>query len=337
LYNSALIGYGYWGPNLARNLKNSDYFDLKVIVDENLLARNNAKKSYPDVSVVANLAELNLQEIDVAFIATPAATHSPIAEHFLNNKIDIWVEKPATLSLNETKMLISLAVKQGKRIFVDHPYAYSPEIEEMASQITSNKLGKPLYFESQRANLGIFQPDVSVLWDLVVHDLSILQYCVRDLIVEWVSCITANPLKIGKDSIVNLNAGFRNSLIANISCNWLSPIKVRRTFFIGSKQSIIFDETSSVEKLKVYNQEFSSEVDSKLSNELKVSYRTGEIVSPRIPPKEPLSSAIEDFGHCLENGVTGRNELVKQLEILKILELAEKSSKLQGQRILNNE
>jgi predicted dehydrogenase len=337
LQKAALIGFGYWGPNLARNIKNSDYFELTVIIDENEAALVKAKKIYPEVNFKRHLNELNLDGIDVAFIATPAVTHSSIAEFFLTNQKNIWVEKPATLSLKETQNLIDLGAQHNKRIFVDHPYAYSPEIEEMASQIASNKFGKPLYFESQRSNLGIFQPDVSVLWDLAVHDLSIIQYCIPDLRAEWVSCTTSNPLEIGKDSTANLNIGFKNSLIANVSCNWLSPIKVRRTFFIGSKKSIIFDETSAVEKIKIYSQEFSSEIDAKLSNELKVSFRIGEIVSPRISPKEPLSAAIEDFGFCLKTGTVGRNELVKQLEIITILELAEKSSKKNGERLARNE
>jgi predicted dehydrogenase len=336
MLKALLIGFGYWGPNLARNIANSDFFELKTILDSNPAARAKAKHMFPQASTATDLMEIVTNDFDVAFIATPASTHIGIAQILIEKGLHLWIEKPATLNLKDAEILIALQEMHKKVIVVDHPYAYSPAVETMALEIKQNKIGKPLYFESQRANLGIFQPDVNVLWDLAVHDLSILLFCVPEIQSEWVSCITSNPLGIGKDSIANLNISFHNSLFANISCNWLSPIKIRRTFFIGNKETLLFDDNSSVEKLKIYSQEFTTENDSKLVDELKISFRSGNILSPRISPAEPLRLAIDDFANAISKDVPSRNDLRKQIEILTILELAQKSANQNGQRIYAN-
>ena len=336
MLKALVIGFGYWGPNLARNIAISDFFELKAILDSNPGAQAKAKHIFPQTLIFRDLAEIDTNDFDVAFIATPASTHMRIAQILIDKGLHLWIEKPATLNLKDAEYLISLQKKYKKLIVVDHPYAYSPAVETMALEIKQNKIGKPLYFESQRANLGIFQPDVNVLWDLAVHDLSILRFCVPEIQTEWVSCITSNPLGIGNDSIANLNISFHNSLFANISCNWLSPIKIRRTFFIGNKETMLFDDNSSVEKLKIYTQEFTAEKDYKLVDELKISFRSGDILSPRISPTEPLRLAIDDFANSINTNVPNRNELSKQIDILTILDLAQKSADQSGQRIYAN-
>jgi predicted dehydrogenase len=331
-----VIGYGYWGPNLARNIAESAQFELAGVVDQSEKSRELAKNRFPGIRIFSSLKELNPTVCDVVFIATPAVTHFSIAKEMLEIGMHVWVEKPATVEFQQTLQLIALAEKLGKRIFVDHPYVYSPAVVEMKSLVSQGAIGKPLYFNSQRANLGIFQPDVSVLYDLAVHDLSIFNFCLPNEIEDWVSCSLANPLNSGTDSIANLNISYQSGLMLNVSCNWLSPIKVRSTLIIGTDAAVIFDDNASVEKLKIYAQKFTPSHTSRKNldfTEMLISYRTGDVVSPQLSPIEPLRLAINDLGDCLMTNETSRNELFNQKNVMALLEMAQLSASSMGARM----
>jgi predicted dehydrogenase len=330
---AVVIGYGYWGPNLARNIAESALFELVGVVDQSEKSREMAKVRFPSVQVFSSSQELDATVCDIVFIATPAITHFKIAEQMLEKLVHVWVEKPATIEFQQTLELIALAEKVGKRIFVDHPYVFSPAVVEMKSLISQGAIGKPLYFNSQRANLGIFQPDVSVLYDLAVHDLSIFNFCLPNEVDDWISCSLANPLISGTDSIANLNISYQSGLMLNVACNWLSPIKIRSTLIIGTDAALVFDDNASVEKLKIFSQKITSPAGKNLDfSEMLISYRTGDVVSPQLSPIEPLRLAINDLGECLKTNKINRNELINQKNVMALLEVAQSSARSMGAR-----
>lgn len=334
MLRASVVGYGYWGPNLARNINNSPYFKLSSIVDQNSISTRKAKALFPQVEEYLDIDSLNLDNCDVAFVATPAKSHFDLCSKLLDKGIAVWVEKPATYLLSQSKLLAQKAKEKNQRIFVDHPYLYSPAVEKIREIISNGEIGRPLYCESQRANLGIFQPDVSVLFDLAVHDLSIFNFCLSEEKIWWISCSSSNPLSSGTDSIINMTIGYRSGITANISCNWLSPIKIRRTTIVGTKAALVFDDTESIEKLKIYKQEIdTSQAKDVDKRHVLVSYRSGDVISPRLSPEEPLQLAINDFGDCLVTGKNGRNELSNQLSVMEQLDLASISASKSGIRI----
>ena len=204
----------------------------------------------------------------------------------------------------------------------------------MKELIASGEIGTPLFIESNRANLGIFQPDVSVLYDLAVHDLSILDFCFPDQKINSISCKLENPINHVTDSVANLNIRYLNGFSANITCNWLSPIKIRRLLIVGTKAALLYDDTQSIEKLKIYNQEITTNFSNKTDRiEKLISYRTGDIVVPKLSPLEPLQRAVNYFHDCIINDTPGKNELVNQIQIMEQLEIASISANNSGNLI----
>ena len=319
-----LVGYGYWGPNLARNISTSMFWELGGVVELNDQKRDLVRKVYSRSEVFSAIENCNPNSFDAVFIATPAKTHSSIAEFFINQGLHVWVEKPATVSLLETENLIALAKKAKVKIVVDHPYLYSPAVNWMKDM--SKEIGRLLYFDSSRANLGIFSPDVSVLWDLAVHDLSILNYLVPDQKPESINCFSRNPILAGQDNIVDLSVDYSSGFSAHISCNWLSPVKIRRTILGGLESTIIFDDTESIEKIKMYTQEFRSKQKDEITRDMLISFTSGDIRSPRLSTVEPLQLAIADFANSIISDEEIRISLSSQLPVIEILEDATRST-----------
>lgn len=332
---AVLVGYGYWGPVLAKNLNQSTHFSLFFIVEPNPQARQKAEIDYPYVKVLESLDCLPASLDNwVFFVATPPSTHFEIATRLLARGAHVWLEKPATTNLKTSIDLVRIGLQHERKIVVDHPYLYAPAIEYIRERSNSSHLGKMLYIESVRANLGIFSPDVNVLWDLVVHDIAItLSLTSRDRL-DSVSCIKVNPVNNITDSMVHMNMFFESGCHAHFSANWLSPIKVRRMVFGFQNESIIYDDVESSEKLKIYSQQFSSgtpKITSK--SELLVNYRTGDILVPRISSSEPIMSAMQDFGNTIQTNKDCKIELRNQLPVIQVLELAEVSAENGGAKV----
>ena len=319
-----LVGYGYWGPNLARNISTSMFWELGGVVELNDQRRELVRKVYNRTEVFTSIEDCNPGSFDAVFIATPAKTHSSIADFFINQGVHVWVEKPATVSLLETENLIAHALRKSVKIVVDHPYLYSPAVNWMKDM--TKDIGRLLYFDSSRANLGIFSPDVSVLWDLAVHDLSILNYLVPDQKPESVNCFSRNPIQAGQDNMVDLSINYSSGFSAHISCNWLSPIKIRRTILGGLGSTIIFDDTESIEKIKMYTQEFHSEQKDEITRDMLISFTSGDIRSPRLSTVEPLQLAISDFARSIIEDEEIRISLRSQLPVIEILETATRNT-----------
>jgi predicted dehydrogenase len=318
----ALIGFGYWGPVLARVISQSRDFYLHTIVDRDISKEAVVSAQYPNVLWCNEVDEIKFDKIDFAFIATPAKSHFELAEFLLNNNLNVWIEKPACTSLAEAQSLVDLAFEKQLLIVVDHPYVFHPAVKEIKDLIQSYKLGDIFYYESSRANLGIFQYDVDVLWDLVVHDISIISELFPNLEPEVKSAFAHNPLaKFGSNaSMVSVQLLYPNGMMASIAANWLSPIKIRRTVIGGEKATVIFDDSEVIEKVKVYDQEFTKNQPFEMTQDMQVGFRSGDINIPRLSSRETLVIAMEHLADTLQNGVDYPNELSRQLQVIQILE-----------------
>jgi predicted dehydrogenase len=320
--NAILVGFGYWGPVLARNISQSEHFNLYGILDSNENKRASARKLHPSARIFSNLDEISPEDIDVAFIATPSSTHFSISQFFLEKGIHVWVEKPACLSAIEAETLCKIAENTGAQIVVDHPYVVHPGTEKIKELLRDEVLGKVFYFESTRANLGIFQPDVSVLWDLVVHDLSILNTLFPDEKPKVISSTAFNPLSKNsyRESMISVQLQYSNNVFCNLSSNWLSPIKVRRITIGGQLGTVVFDDTESIEKIRIYNQEFKATQTLEETREMLISYISGDISSPRVSGKEPIAIGMDLFGKQIREGIASPNNLHSQLNVIRTLE-----------------
>ncbi|MGB9877501.1 MAG: Gfo/Idh/MocA family protein [bacterium] len=318
----ALIGYGYWGPNIARSLIGSRSAQLSYIVDLSEENRNKAKASFPDVLVTSDYdAVLNDKDIKGIFIAAPANTHYELARKALEAEKDVFVEKPLALSLSEGEELVELANKNERILMVGHLMLYHPAVEKMKEMIKNGEIGKPYYFFSQRLNLGKVRSDENVLWSLAPHDISILLY----VFDEMPSSICAHGgffLQEGIEDIIFLHLDLPSGIMADIQVSWLAPHKIRKTLIVGEKKMLIFDDVEPFEKLKVYEHS----IDIKQNAIMSIfTPRYGDIYSPAVPQREPLKEECEEFVRCIQTREKPKTDGEEGLKVLKVLELAQKS------------
>lgn len=333
---AGIVGYGYWGPNILRNIIEIEAFTPVVVVESREDRANLAKRRYPSIRIEKELTESVLQSLDVVFICTPTNSHYSLTKLALHNNTHVWVEKPMTSNSNYVIELNSLAHSNNLQIVVDHTYLYSPAIEQVKYFMSQGSIGKPLYYESFRANLGIFQQDVSVIWDLAIHDLSILSYLYPEFKIKYISCRSFNPLQGATNSLAHITISYENGFVANISTNWLSPVKVRRVIFGGSTSTIVFDDTEPADKVQIFAQEFVKT--GSLEEEIQgmVSYKLGSTLTPKLEQIEALRIGLIEFASQILNPNGDhdlRNSGAESLKIIKILEIAEMSALQMGKPI----
>lgn len=329
--NVAVIGYGYWGPNLARNVLGIDGLHLAAIVDTRSDARERANRNCPGTSCYSSVDELFANEsLDVVLIATPADSHFEIAMRCLTENCHVLVEKPLTTRIDQAEHLVSFAKDRGLQLMVDHTFLYSPAINYVKNMIDVSELGDLIYFDSTRSNLGIFQPDVSVLWDLAVHDVSILLYLVDSFPIS-ISASSGRHPHSKHDAAIFLTLGFAHEFFAHINVSWLSPMKVRRLVLSGRKKTILFDDLGADERLRIY--EASVERGDVDQSDL-LQYRLGDVQIPRVIWSEPLRVEIEDFRDSVIDGKPRRSSASNAIPILKVLIAAEESLQCDGKRIM---
>jgi predicted dehydrogenase len=327
-----LIGYGYWGPNLIRNFSACPLTEMVAVCDANPARRTAVGRTYPGLATVASVDELLELPLDAVAIATPVGTHFPLALQCLEAGKDVLVEKPLAGSVREAQVLTDRAARLGRTLMVDHTYLFGNPVRRMKQLIESGELGELHYVDSVRINLGLFQNDVNVIWDLAPHDLSIVEYLLgaRARSISAWGCAHANP-EIEDIAYVNVDYGER--LMANFHVNWLSPVKVRQMIVAGSKKSLIFNELNPSEPLKVYDRgiELSAGED---PQRLRVGYRTGDMWSPHIEPGEALQAMVTHFAEC----VRGRTEPISDgrmgVRVVRLLEAATRSIRAQGGRLV---
>ena len=328
-----VIGYGYWGPNVARNFHACEKAKLVAICDSNEKRLKLAKSTYPFIKAFSSYQELlKSEDLDVVGIVTPVSTHYELAKEALERGKHIFIEKPFTSNSAQAEELINLASKRNLKIMVDHTFLFTGAVRKMREIVDAGELGSLFFYDSVRVNLGLFQHDINVIWDLAPHDLSIMNYLI-DKKPTGISAVGTQHFGNGVEDVAYLSVQFEdNGFIAHFHCNWLSPVKIRRTLMSGNKKMLVWDDLSSDEKIKVYDRG----VDFKNTDgihKLLVSYRSGDVYVPQINNSEALKLEAEYFIDCLENNHEPFNNGEAGLKVVKLLEAADLSLKSDGQRI----
>ncbi|MEJ2111282.1 MAG: Gfo/Idh/MocA family oxidoreductase [Acidobacteriota bacterium] len=329
-----VIGYGYWGPNIVRNFQSIDLNCVKMVSDLNPDALSKVNKLYPSIQTTAEAGEiLRSKEIDAVAVITPGATHYPLVKEALENGKHVFVEKPFTDNVEHAIKLIELADKKNLKIMVDHTFLFTGAVKKAKELIDSEVLGKIYYYDSMRVNLGLFQTDVNVVWDLAPHDLSIMQYLIRKKPEALVA--TGEHHVNGKEDVAYITIYFEDNVIAHFNVNWLSPVKVRTTLIGGEKKMLVWNDLEPDEKIKVYDKgvQKSNNGYSENSNgihEMLVSYRMGDVWAPRIQQIEALKIETQYFIDCIENDKQPFNDGKAGLDVVRMLEATSKSLSSKG-------
>ncbi|HEU4764121.1 MAG TPA: Gfo/Idh/MocA family oxidoreductase [Candidatus Eisenbacteria bacterium] len=328
-----VIGCGYWGPNLVRNLLSNRKCDGVTVCDASTSNLERARERFPHLRCVGSVDELLADRlVESVLIATPVSTHYPLARACIESGRHTFVEKPLTASVAEAEELIDLADRYGVTLMVGHTFEFSPPVVKIKQIIESGTLGDIFYVSAIRVNLGIHQKDVSVVWDLAPHDLSMLFYWL-DEAPSAVAMMGGAYVRPGISDVAFVNLQFASGTIANLQVSWLSPSKLRQTTIVGSQKMLIYDDTNAMERVKVFDRgvEF---LEPTTFNEYTLTYRTGDIVSPAIPTTEPLQLEIDHFLECAMSGDRPRTDGLSGLRVVRVLEAIERSGK-NGNRLEN--
>jgi predicted dehydrogenase len=323
--NIGIIGYGYWGPNLTRNFFEIPMSNLAAIADMKDDRLQRAKNVYPSVFTTNEYTEFFNMNLDAAIISTPPATHYPIAKDCLEHGLHVLIEKPMTLKSEHAQELIELAASKDLILMVGHTFEYNSAVMALKEYVDSGEIGEILYLDAARLNLGLFQSDSNVLWDLAPHDISILLY----LLGEKPISVSAQGMPCVFDGIYDvayMNLIFPNRVPAYIHVSWLDPCKVRRVTVVGSKKMIVYNDLENEQKLKIFDKGVETPAYTNGGfNEFQCNYRSGDIVIPRIQMVEPLRKECQHFLDCIVNNEQPRSNGHAGLNVIKILEAAQRS------------
>jgi predicted dehydrogenase len=330
MIKTALVGYGYWGPNLLRNFSKHPNCEMIAVVEKRSDVHSKIQAAFPSVVCFEDFdILLNNCEVDAIVIATPVHSHYPIAKKALLAGKHVLIEKPMTSSAEEAEELISIAEQSNLTLMVDHTFLYTGAVIKMKELIENGEIGSPKYFDSTRINLGLFQPDVNVLWDLAPHDISILTYLVNYKPVS-VNAVGVCHTQNGIENIAYLTINFEEDFIAHFNCSWTSPVKVRSTLIGGEDKMLVYNDLEPSEKIRVYNTSYTHQVLEEEKNRLLVDYRTGDVFIPKIDNTEALYGVASDFLQAIENGTEPIASKELGLLVVQVLEAAQKSIKNNG-------
>ncbi len=325
-----LIGFGYWGPNLARNFNVNPDLELVAICDFSTDRREAACRFYPQVRLSDNIDDLYSDtQIDVIAIATPVTFHYELAKRALMSGRHVWIEKPMTEKIEQAQELIDLAQQKNKVIFVDHTFVYTGAVRKIKELIKQGELGDMVYYDSTRVNLGLFQQDVNVIWDLAPHDISIMGYLIPFKKYE----VSANGCFYYGNGLCPkslLTIYMENNTVAQINVSWVSPVKIRQTFIGGTMKMVLYDENQPSEKIKVYDKGVELDFTKEELYHLKVQYRVGDMYAPKIEDHEALSLATSHFVDCISSNKIPLTDGQAGLEVVKVLVASTESLKKNG-------
>ncbi len=329
----AVIGCGYWGPNLVRNFIQTGRVQELICCDLDSKRLERMKTLYPAVETVSDYKILlDRPELDAAAIATPVKTHHAIAREFLSAGKHVFIEKPLTHSYETALDLIGLAEDKKRVLMVGHTFEYTAAVNKVKSIIESGELGKILYISSIRVNLGLFQPDINVIWDLAPHDISIILYLMGEVPVS-VNGQGKAHFQPEIEDVATLTLNFKNGIIAFIHNSWLDPNKIRRTTIVGSRKMLVYDDVETQEKIKIYDKGIEVPPYYDTYADFNFSYRYGDIRSPRIEDYEPLKKVCDHFIDCMQRDRMPLTDGYSGLRVVSILEAASKSLKLSGKSV----
>jgi predicted dehydrogenase len=328
-----VIGYGYWGPNLARAVVEVDAVALRAVADFSTAALERAGRRHPSARLLTDWRDIIADPaIDAVIVATPVSTHFEIALAALKAGKHVLVEKPMTDSVFKASLLVEEAARRSLILMVDHTFIYTGAVRTIHDLIEAGRIGDVYYYDSIRVNLGLFQRDVNVIWDLAAHDIAILDFLVKAKPVA-ISASAAAFLPDSPENMAHLSVYFDNGALAHLNVNWMAPVKVRQTLIGGSQRMIIYDDMQNSEKVKVYDRGvYRAEGPDSLREKL-VSYRMGEMSAPAISPKEALITEIEQFFESIETAIRPPSDGESGLRVVGMLAAASRSTALRGQPV----
>ena len=330
LIGIGVVGYGYWGPNLVRNFAAVERAQVIAICDMDPKRMALGKRRYPGVMITSEFQDLlKDKRVDAIIIATPVHTHFELALASLKAGKHILVEKPLAQTSEQVRRLIEAAERRNLILMVDHTFLYTPAVQKIRELIVEGALGDIYYYNGIRASLGLFQSDVNVIWDLAVHDVSIIQYIFNEKPVA-VSATGASHIAGSPENMAHISLFFQSSCIAHINVNWLSPVKVRQTLIGGSRKMIVYDDLEAAEKIKVYDKGITVNGTAEKTLQLRIGYRAGDMWAPNLPTKEALQTEAEHFIACLNSGKSPISDGETGLQVVQILEAASRSVVAQG-------
>ena len=330
MINVGLIGFGYWGPNLARNFSFNSDLELAAICDFSGDRLKAAARHHPQVNLYKDLDDFFKDPtLDAIAIATPVATHFKLAKKAIMTGRHVWLEKPMSETVAQAEEVIELAAQKEKVLLVDHTFVYTGAVRKIKEVIDKGELGDLIYYDSTRVNLGLFQQDVNVIWDLAPHDISIMDYLMPSKKVE----VSATGLHYYGSDIVPkslVTVYMENNTIAHINVSWVSPVKIRQTLIGGSTKMILYDDNQPSEKVKIYYKRVELGHTMEELYHLKVQYRVGDMYAPKIDDQEALTLETSHFADCLMKGEKPLTDGKAGLEVVKVLVASEKSLKNKG-------
>lgn len=325
-----IIGYGYWGPNLARNVAAHSGMELVSIADSNLARLHAAHTAHPWTRLVTDAREvLESPDVDAVVIATPPETHEELACRALENGKHVLVEKPLAVSAEGAARMVAVAKACDRTLLVDHTFLFTGAVRRLKRYIDDGELGDLYYFDSTRINLGLFQNHSNVVWDLAPHDVSILLHLVQDPI-ESVSAIGASHFEGGLENIAYVTIRFRSGILAHLHVNWLAPVKVRKTIIGGSKRMVVYDDTEASEKVKLYDSGADRVTTPEDAYRVFVEYRTGDILVPKLEKQEALAVECGHFVNVVAGTEASLSDGEFGLRVVEVLEAAQQSIRTNG-------
>jgi len=326
-----VIGYGYWGPNIVRNFHGLDDIRVDVVCDKSCAALARVRKAYPNIATTSNPDEILCSpEIDAVAVITPVWTHYELTKKALENGKHVFVEKPFTSKSAQAEELIELAARKNLTIMVDHTFLFTGAVRKIRELVESGALGDLYYYDSLRVNLGLFQHDVSVIWDLAPHDLSIMDHVINKEPEAVVA--TGEKHLNGVEDVAFMTIYFPDNVIAHINVNWLSPVKIRTTLIGGQKKMLVWNDLVSDEKVRVYDKGVHLDSGEGIRDVL-VSYRTGDMWAPQIEQSEALRVELGYFADCIANSKTPFNDGHAGLRVVRLLEAGDCSIRKRGELV----
>lgn len=327
MINIGIIGYGYWGPNLARAVSETEAARVEMIADISEAARARAAQRHPSARLTGDIQEMiSDPAVDAVMIATSVHTHFDLAMAALKAGKHVLVEKPMTDCPIKAARLVEEAARRRLILMVDHTFIYTGAVRAIADLITRDELGELYYYDSTRVNLGLFQHDVNVIWDLAAHDFAIMDHLIPSHPVA-ISASAAGFLLNSPENMAHLTVYYDSGAMAHLNVNWLAPVKIRQTLIGGSRKMVIYDDMQTSEKVKIYDRGASRKAD---SYEQRISYRLGDMYAPAVSSKEALLTEIEEFLRCIETGAPPLSDGQSGLRVVEMLAAASRSTEMRG-------
>lgn len=326
----AVIGYGYWGPNLARCFAETDGCQVVAIADPSPAALARAASRHPHARMLSDWRDaLADPDVDAVAIATPVRAHFEVALAALQAGRHVLVEKPMTERSIDAQRLVDLAAQRGLTLMVDHTFVYSSAVRKMKELVASNDLGNIYYYDSTRINLGLFRRDVNVVWDLAVHDLAILQH-VLDSPPVAISATGTSHVPGTPENMAQITIYLESGAVGHLNVNWLAPVKVRRVLIGGTSKMIVWDDLEPSDKIKVYDRGINLTDDPQAIHDMLVGYRMGDMWAPQLSTTEPVLAETQHFIDCINRGVAPLTDGRAGLQVVEMLEAATRSMNMRG-------